>query len=183
MGALAIALLVFSLAKLTDANEFLAAFGAGVTVTAVAPQMAASFHAAGSVIAETLKLAAVLAFGALLSSQFVNGVTVTEWVFALTALLLARPVALAPSLLMTGLSWREHLAVAWFGPKGFASIFFGVLILASGVPDAERLFRLVALVVAASIVAHSSTDVLVVRWLTQAPPSRSSPEHPAQSAH
>jgi len=54
-----------------------------------------------------------------------------------------------------------------FGPKGFASVFFGFLILGSGMPEADRLFRLVALVVAASIVAHSSTDVLVGRWLAR----------------
>lgn len=32
-------------------------------------------------------------------------------------------------------------------------------------PNADRIFHLIAIVVVASIMAHSSTDVLVSRWL------------------
>ncbi len=59
----------------------------------------------------------------------------------------------------------ERLVAGWFGPKGFASVVYGLLILNGGFPLDEELFHLVALVVFASVVAHSSTDVLVARWL------------------
>lgn len=53
------------------------------------------------------------------------------------------------------------------GPKGFASVFFALMILTSGIPHADATFRLLALTIAISMVAHSSTDVIVARWLTQ----------------
>jgi NhaP-type Na+/H+ or K+/H+ antiporter len=165
VAGFAIGLLVFSTAKTLGLNEFLAAFVAGVTVTACAQPVAEAFDPVGHVIAEVLKLAALLLFGALLSSGTVGRFTAADWLFGAAALLLARPLAFAPSLAMSDLSWRERVAVAWFGPKGFASVFFGVLILGSGIADANHLFRVVALVVTASIVAHSSTDVPVARWL------------------
>jgi GrpB-like predicted nucleotidyltransferase (UPF0157 family) len=59
---------------------------------------------------------------------------------------------------------REWLAAAWFGPKGFASVVYGLLVLTAGIRGGEELFALIALTVVASIVAHSSTDVVVARW-------------------
>jgi sodium/hydrogen antiporter len=67
-----------------------------------------------------------------------------------------------------GLTRREWLAAAWFGPKGFSSVVYGFLIVTSGLPRAGDLARLVALVLAGSILAHSSTDVLVARWFRSA---------------
>jgi NhaP-type Na+/H+ or K+/H+ antiporter len=61
---------------------------------------------------------------------------------------------------------RETIAAAWFGPKGFASVFFAFLILHSDIPSGDEIFQLVAVVVTASIVAHSSTDVIVARWFS-----------------
>jgi NhaP-type Na+/H+ or K+/H+ antiporter len=79
------------------------------------------------------------------------------------AILLVRPASLLLSLLGTALSRRERLVAAWFGPKGFASVVYGLLVLRSGIPQAEEAFTLVAVCIAVSIVAHSSTDVPIAR--------------------
>ncbi len=65
------------------------------------------------------------------------------------------------SLVGTELHWRERLLAGWFGPKGFASVVYGLLILQAGVP---HLAHLVGMAVTASIVVFSSTDILVGRW-------------------
>ena len=52
---------------------------------------------------------------------------------------------------------------AWFGPKGFASVVYGLLVLQSGIPQAEAAFTLIAVCIAFSIIAHSSTDVPIAR--------------------
>ena len=55
--------------------------------------------------------------------------------------------------------------------QGFASVVFGLLILKAAKSNAadwiwaDKLFHLIALCIAASILAHSSTDVIVARWL------------------
>jgi NhaP-type Na+/H+ or K+/H+ antiporter len=103
-----------------------------------------------------------------MSPPFLAEVPLPGYVFALLVLFLARPLALAIALLGSRLDWREWVAAAWFGPKGFASVVYGLLILRGGVPDGDLMFHLIALVTAMSIVAHSSTDVLVARWFRQA---------------
>jgi NhaP-type Na+/H+ or K+/H+ antiporter len=173
LHAFAIGLLVLALASLTHANEFLAAFAAGVTVATVSPQVREAFHAFGELVTELLKLAALLIFGTLISFAFLYGnLGPGDYLFAGLVLLVVRPVALSLALLGSGLPWRERLTAAWFGPKGFASVVFGLMIWKSGAPRAEHLFHLVALVIVASIVVHSSTDVLIARWFSKdaAPP-------------
>ena len=48
--------------------------------------------------------------------------------------------------------------MAWFGPKGVATMAFSLLVLADGFPAAERIFNLAALCVFTSILAHGLSD-------------------------
>ncbi len=163
LNAFAIGLLVLALATLTHANVFLAAFSAGITVATMSPAIHEAFHQFGELVAELLKLGALLVFGALISPSFLGAIGVRGYAFAALALFAARPVALGIALLRSKLDRRERLAAAWFGPKGFASVVYGLLILEAHVDLSNEMFHLVALVVTASILAHSSTDVVVAR--------------------
>ncbi|GAA3293331.1 cation:proton antiporter [Dactylosporangium vinaceum] len=163
LNAVAIGLLVLALGKATHANLFLAAFAAGITVATIGHKEREAFEHFGELVAETLKLAALLVFGALLSPAFFGGIGWAGWLFAILALVVARPVALWLSFLRSGLAAREQLAAMWFGPKGFASVVYGLLVLASGVAAAGGIFTLVALTIVLSIVLHSSTDIVVAR--------------------
>jgi sodium/hydrogen antiporter len=172
LNAFAIGLLVYTVAA-TGGNAFLAAFAAGITVATVGPEVRAAFHQFGELLSELLKLAALLIFGALISPQFLAAIPASGYLFALLALIAVRPLALSLSLVWSPLTWRER-AAAWFGPKGFASVVFGLLILKEAeagrmdVTRADELFHLVALCIVGSIIAHSSTDVVVARWLGRA---------------
>lgn len=163
LNAVAIGVLVLALAKTMHGNLFLAAFAAGITVATFGPRQRAAFEHFGELIAETLKLAALLVFGALISVEFLGEITWQGWVFAIFALVVARPVALALSFIRSGLGRREQLAAMWFGPKGFASVVYGLLVLEADIPAADEVFHLVALTIVLSIVAHSSTDIVVAR--------------------
>jgi NhaP-type Na+/H+ or K+/H+ antiporter len=163
INAVAIALLVFALSTATQGNLFLAAFAAGITVATIGQAEKEAFHEFGELVAELLKLAALLVFGALISPEFLADIPWTGWVFAVLALVIARPVALSVSFWGSGLGMREQAAAMWFGPKGFASVVYGLLVLNGGIPAADEIFHLVALTIALSIVAHSSTDVIVAR--------------------
>jgi NhaP-type Na+/H+ and K+/H+ antiporter len=110
-----------------------------------------------------LKLAALLVFGLLISLPFLSEIPFAGWVFAVLALVLARPLALLVALARSGLTRREKGAAMWFGPKGFASVVYGLFVLQSGIDEADALFHLAALTIAMSIIAHSSTDVVVAR--------------------
>ncbi len=159
----AIGLAVFALASVTHANLFLAAFFAGVTVETVNTHFTRAFQQFGHLISELLKLAAVLVFAALISPSFLAEISLNGYVFAVLTLLLARPAAIAIALVGTQIGAKEWMAAAWFGPKGFASVVYGLLVVRSGVAAADEMFHLIALVVVGSIILHSSSDVLIAR--------------------
>ncbi|MEV0163935.1 sodium/proton antiporter (CPA1 family) [Nonomuraea fuscirosea] len=164
LNALAIGLLVLAVGKATHGNLFLAAFSAGITVATFGPRQRESFEHFGELIAEVFKLAALLVFGALITPALLGSVGWQGWLFAVLALIVARPVAIWLSFLRSGLGVREQAAVAWFGPKGFASVVYGLLVLGSGIAAAVPVFQLVAVTIVLSILLHSSTDIVVARW-------------------
>jgi len=156
-------LLVFSSAQLTGANLYLAAFSAGITIASVAPQTRDAFHELGEFVSEPVKLLAILVFGALVTPSVLADVHIGGYVFAVLVLVLARPVAVLIALLRSELPTGERLTVAWFGPKGFASVLYGLLVLDSGAAHAPEMFHIIVVAVALSILAHSSTDVPIAQ--------------------
>jgi sodium/hydrogen antiporter len=169
--ALAIGLTVYAVCEALGANTFLGMFAAAVTVATTDSAVCDAFRPFGEKIADLIKLAAVLLFGALLSLDFLRQTNLTEFLFAFLLLFLARPIGLGLALLGSRLSWQERAVAVWFGPRGFASVVYGMFILGSGVSHANDLFRLAAVVIVASMIVHSSTDVLAVRWLQHAEPN------------
>lgn len=93
-------------------------------------------------------------------------VGVWRWAFVAVTVLLARPAGLLLASIGTNLDRREWIAAAWFGPKGFSSVLYALLILHSAIPKASYLYHLAALTIGASMVAVSSTDVIGARMFT-----------------
>jgi sodium/hydrogen antiporter len=111
-----------------------------------------------------VQFAALLVFGALLTPGLFGGLSVGGCLAVVLAILAVRPASLLISLLgAASISRREKLAAAWFGPKGFASVVYGLLVLQSGIPRGEQAYTLIAVCIAFSIVAHSSTDLPIAR--------------------
>ena len=160
----AVGMLIFALCGLTHGNSYLAAFTAGIVLVAMRPEIRKSFHPFGEPLTELLKLAALLVFGAVISPRIFENLTAADWVFAVIALFVIRPVAIGISFLGSSLPLREILVAGWFGPKGFASVIYGIFVLESHVPNSRHLAHLIAIVVIGSMIAHSSTDVLIAHW-------------------
>ncbi|WP_328743834.1 cation:proton antiporter [Streptomyces sp. NBC_00285] len=160
---LATGISLYGLCHLTHANPYLAAFSAGAVLTATAPEAKEAFEPLGEALAELAKFAALLVFGALLTPRLFADLTWQGYVAVVLAIFLIRPASLLISLVGTRFERREKLTAAWFGPKGFASVVYGLLVLQSGIPQAEEAYTLIAVCIAFSIVAHSSTDVPIAR--------------------
>lgn len=163
LGPLAVGILLYAVAHITGANAYLAAFGGGAVVARLNPVAQESFAELGEQLAELAKFAALLVFGALLTPALFSSIGLGGWIVAVLALILVRPASLVLSLWGSPLERRELFAAAWFGPKGFASVVYGLLVLHAGVPQGRDAYELIAVSIALSIVAHSSTDVPVAR--------------------
>lgn len=163
LGPVALAIALYGAAHLLHVNPFLAAFVGGATLAKLAPRLGEAFEALGDPVADLLKFFALLVFGALLEPTLLTEIPVGGYVVAVLALLLARPAGLLVSFLGTSMPRKERLAAAWFGPKGLASVLYGLWVLQSGVPWAMEMYALIALAVVLSVVVHTSTDVPVAR--------------------
>lgn len=104
-------------------------------------------------------------FGALLTPQLFGALSLGGYAAVVLAVVLIRPASLLLSLLGTRFARQEKLVAAWFGPKGFASVLYGLLVLRAGIPQGEEAFTLIAVCIAFSMIAHSSTDVPIAHLL------------------
>ncbi|MFC9819752.1 cation:proton antiporter [Streptomyces erythrochromogenes] len=160
---LATGIILYGLCHLTHANPYLAAFSAGAVLASVSPEAKTVFEPLGEALAELAKFAALLVFGALLTPQLFGDLSLGGYLAVVLAIVLVRPASLLLSLLGIRLERREKLVAAWFGPKGFASVVYGLLVLQAGIPQGREAYTLIAICIAFSIIAHSSTDVPIAR--------------------
>jgi NhaP-type Na+/H+ or K+/H+ antiporter len=164
--ALGVAFLTYGVTTLPPhGNGFIAVYVCAITLGIRRPDIRGYVEARADDIVEIVKLGIFVVFGSLLT---VEGLFLDGWAavaIVLVTLLVARPVALAIALIGTGVSRAALAFMAWFGPKGVATMTFSLLVLASGVPGAERIFDIAALVVLCSIVAHGLSDTPGSEWM------------------
>ena len=67
----------------------------------------------------------------------------------------------------TGIPRAEKLFMAWFGPKGVASMLFALFVFKSRVDDGALIFDVAAIVILCSIVAHGLTDTVGAKWVAR----------------
>ena len=96
-------------------------------------------------------------FGGPLLSRLLDRVTWSILIYAVLSLTVIRMVPVLPSLIGTGMSVGNRLFIGWFGPRGLASIVFGVIVFDAGVPGRETIAVTVVLTVLLSIILHGAT--------------------------
>jgi sodium/hydrogen antiporter len=148
-----------------EGNGLIAVFVCAIVLGIRRPDLRATFEHLSEDIVEIVKLGVFVVFGALLTFDGLFGDGLAAVAIVAVTLLLARPVAIWIALAGTGLpaSWKAFMA--WFGPKGVATMTFSLLVLADAIPAGERLFNIAALCVFASILAHGLSDTPGAEWL------------------
>jgi NhaP-type Na+/H+ or K+/H+ antiporter len=165
--AVGFALVAFGLSEVTIGNGLIAAFVCGIAMAASereVPQGFVEFAENASTIFQVLTF---FVFGALIVATGFDHSIPPLIAFVAFALLVARPVAVLLALLRTGLPRSERRFMAWFGPKGVASMLFALFVLKSGVDHGELIFDVAAIAIICSIVAHGLTDTVGARWLAR----------------
>ena len=165
---LGVAFAAYGLAVLEPAaNGFIAVFVAAIVLGIRRPDVREAFEARSEDVIEIVKLGIFVVFGSLLTA---GGLLGGGWgavgVVAFT-LLLARPLAIFAALAGTPVDAATKGFMAWFGPKGVATMTFSLLVLSAGIPAGDRLFNLAALTVICSIVLHGVTDTAGAEWIAR----------------
>jgi NhaP-type Na+/H+ or K+/H+ antiporter len=154
-----------------EGNGFIAVFVAAIAFGIWRPDVRECFEAQSEDLVEIVKLGIFVVFGAIIT---VDGLFGDGWaavgVVAFT-LLVARPVAVFVSLTGTRqVDTAEKAFMAWFGPKGVATMAFALFVLGSAAPEGERIANIAALAVLVSIAAHGLTDHAGVQWIARRKP-------------
>jgi sodium/hydrogen antiporter len=168
--ALALAFLAFGLAEETGwANGLIAVFVGGIAFAAFDRMLPPEVLDFNESLSALFQVVTFTVFGAV--------IVATGWpaeggrfaLFIVFALVFARPIAVMIAFLPVRDPLPHKLFMAWFGPKGVASMLFALLVLSS--TDAHRtlVFDIASFTIIASIVAHGLTDTvganILARWL------------------
>jgi NhaP-type Na+/H+ or K+/H+ antiporter len=159
-------------------NGVIAVFVAGITLGIRRPDIRAYVAARAEDIVEIVKLGIFVVFGSLLTLHGLFDDGFAAVAIVVVTLLIARPVALWLALAGTGTDTPTKAFMAWFGPKGVATMTFSLLVLSQPIAQGERIFHLAALVVFCSILAHGLTDHPGTEWIARRSATREEPPAP-----
>jgi NhaP-type Na+/H+ or K+/H+ antiporter len=167
--ALGIAFSAYGIATLPpEGNGLIAVFVAAIAFGIWRPDIAGAFEAQSEDIIELAKLGVFVVFGAILTIDGLFGDGLAAVGIVACTLLVARPVGVFAALWGSRqVDAAEKTFMAWFGPKGVATMAFALFVLGSGIPEAERVFNIAALAVLASIIAHGLTDHAGSEWIAR----------------
>jgi len=156
LRVLASALVIYGAATVAHGSGFLAVFIAGILAgDARAPYKGEieRFHAALASLAE---IVAFIVLGLTVGLHTLPDRDAWGIGLALAVLLtfVVRPLLVGLLLLPVRLAWGERLFVLWAGLKGAVPILLGTFLLTAGEPDASRLYAVIFVVVAFSVIVQ-----------------------------
>jgi sodium/hydrogen antiporter len=177
MYALGVAFAMYGAAQLPpEGNGFIAVFVGAIALGIWRPDIRESFESRAEDILEVVKLGVFLVFGAILTF---DGLFADGWAavaIAAFTLLAARPIAVFAALAgARGVDTAEKAFMAWFGPKGVATMTFALFELGSAVPQAERIANIAALAVVISVIVHGATDHPGSEWIARREERKTTP--------
>ena len=173
-----VALSAYAAAGALGGSGFIAAFVGGMAFGRASGQrgLRTTYLAdeAGSILAAVTWMG----FGALAISQVLPDITWRVVLYAVLSLTVVRMLPVAIAMVRSGARWQTLAFMGWFGPRGLASIVFGLLALERGVPDSRTLLTTVVVTVGLSVFLHGLTAMPFIAayrgWYknqTQAAPS------------
>ena len=168
------AALAFLVAQETGVNYFVAAFVAGFAFRAGTGEDDEEATELPELIGQVLALAVWFVFGA---GLLLDGLELVDWRIALYAVLSLTVVRMAPvaiSMIGAGFSRPATLFIGWFGPRGLASVVFGLLIveeLPVDDPRVQTVLSTIVLTVLLSVIAHGVSGRPLAAWMRRQEPT------------
>jgi NhaP-type Na+/H+ or K+/H+ antiporter len=106
----------------------------------------------------------LIVFGAAVLGGLWSQIGVAEVLYAILSLTIVRMVPVAIALIGSHARAPTVLFLGWFGPRGLASIVFGVVVVeAAGLPHTSELMIALTVTVALSVVAHGASAAPLAR--------------------
>jgi NhaP-type Na+/H+ or K+/H+ antiporter len=153
------------------ANGLIAVFVGGIAFAVVRHTLPGEYLEFNETLSALFQVITFTVFGALIVATGWDGSTPRLVAFIAFVLLVARPVAVMLAFLRVRMPTANKLFIAWFGPKGVASMLFALLVLSSTDVHRTLVFDAASFTILTSIVVHGLTDTVgadaLVRWLAR----------------
>jgi NhaP-type Na+/H+ or K+/H+ antiporter len=150
----ALAMLCFALAQMWGGSGFIASFVGGLVFGGLARQHKELVLNSAEGTGDTLAMITWFTFGAAVLGKYVEQLNWQILLYALLSLTVVRMVPVFLCVAGRGLRTDTKLFMGWFGPRGLASIVFGVMVLGQNLPGGDTLVATVTWTVVLSIILH-----------------------------
>ena len=164
LAVLGLAVAAFTLAAQIGGNGFIATFVGGLAFGSIARVECAAVANFTDDLAHLLAMISFIVFGAIVVGPSLEEIDWRVACYAVASLAVVRPLAIAVSLLGSGVRGPTVAFFGWFGPRGLASILFGIIALEETAleeaavheigGDLDLVFVVMSWTVLLSIVAH-----------------------------
>jgi len=164
---LAVAGVLYGLASILHGSGFLAVFLAGLVIGDIRAPFKNEIERFNTSLASLAEIAVFVALGLTvdLNLVFADDRWLDGLLLAAVVGLVARPVVVLILLAPLGVRLNERLFIAWGGLKGAVPILLAAFVLLAEAPGASRIYDVVFVVVAVSVLVQGSTIAFAARRL------------------
>ena len=166
LSLLGLSISAYTCAEIVGGNGFVAAFIAGFTLGYAAPKsIVECLHEFGEAEGQLLTLVSFLLFGAVMIIPSLTQASWQIWLYAVASLTVTRMIGVAIATNNLKLQLDSTLFIGWFGPRGIASIVYGLLIVEKeNLLNSELMFTTMVITVFISVFAHGLTASPGANW-------------------
>jgi NhaP-type Na+/H+ or K+/H+ antiporter len=164
LAVIGLAIIAWALTEQLGGNGFIGAFAAGLATGRITDRCGVDILDFTEDEGQLLNLTVFFIFG-ISAIGFLGGAGWEVVVFGLLSLTLIRMLPVALSMLGTGLRGSSIAFLAWFGPRGLASIILALVVVEEepDLPGLEVVLAAMTVTVLASVFAHGLSARPLVR--------------------
>jgi cell volume regulation protein A len=158
LRTLAAAGVIYGVATVAHGSGFLAVFIAGLLISDVRAPYKGEIERFHNALASLGEIVVFVALGLTITLDELDGSSIVDGlIIAVILAFVARPLAVGALLLPIRMRWGEKLFVMWSGLRGAVPILLAAFVLLADVDDAQRIYEIVFVVVAFSVIVQGST--------------------------
>lgn len=147
----------FGLATAVGGNGFIAAFACGIALHHVIGEDASRHAELAEDIGQIGASATFVIFGATMVIPALEKLSWPVLICALLTLTIGRMLPVALATIGADLMAPTVAFLGWFGPRGLASMLFGLILVSERGSEVDGVFSVITLVILGSVVLHGAT--------------------------
>lgn len=152
-----LALSCFALAQILHGSGYIAAFSGGMLFGFITRELSHELVSDAEGAGELMSVIVWVVFGAVIIDALLPEFEWSMMIYAVLSLTVVRMVPMILSLIGTDIPLLEKFFLGWFGPRGLASLVFGVIVIHAELPGARFIAGVIVCTVFLSVLAHGVT--------------------------